>query len=100
MKQKQIQNWTCDDSAELYGIRNWGAGYFDLNDAGEIEVKVETAGGEIRAVSLMDIAQGATERGLGMPLLVRVENLLDAQIAATAMFSAVYFPSRSISNTR
>ncbi|MGL6162134.1 biosynthetic arginine decarboxylase [Microbulbifer sp.] len=81
MKQRQIQDWTCEDSAELYGIRNWGAGYFDLDKAGEVTVQVETASGETRAVSLMDIARGATERGLGMPLLLRIENLLDAQIA-------------------
>ncbi|MCX2800305.1 biosynthetic arginine decarboxylase [Microbulbifer thermotolerans] len=81
MKQRQVQDWSGEDAAELYGIRNWGAGYFDLNEAGEITVRVETASGEIRSVSLMDIARGATERGLGLPLLLRIENLLDAQIA-------------------
>ena len=81
MKQQQVKDWTCEDSAELYGIRNWGAGYFDLSDSGEITVCVETSDGETRSVSLMDIARGATERGLGMPLLLRIENLLDAQIA-------------------
>ncbi|MBB3062678.1 biosynthetic arginine decarboxylase [Microbulbifer rhizosphaerae] len=81
MKQRQVQDWTCEDSAELYGIRNWGAGYFDLDKSGEVTVQVETSNGETRAVSLVDIARGATERGLGMPLLLRIENLLDAQIA-------------------
>ncbi|SDK55628.1 biosynthetic arginine decarboxylase [Microbulbifer yueqingensis] len=81
MKQQQVKDWTCEDSAELYGIRNWGAGYFDLNDSGEITVKVPAGDGETRAVSMMEIAQGAMERGLGMPLLLRIENLLDAQVA-------------------
>ncbi|WP_308364111.1 MULTISPECIES: biosynthetic arginine decarboxylase [unclassified Microbulbifer] len=81
MKQRQVQDWTCEDSAELYGIRNWGAGYFDLDKSGEVTVQVETTSGETRAVSLVDIARGATDRGLGMPLLLRIENLLDAQIA-------------------
>ncbi|MCA0900374.1 MULTISPECIES: biosynthetic arginine decarboxylase [Microbulbifer] len=81
MKQQQIENWTCEDSAELYGIRNWGADYFNLNQRGEITVEVKNDAGELHAVSLLDIAHGATERGLGMPLLVRFENLLDAQIA-------------------
>ena len=80
MKQQQVQDWTCEDSAELYGIRNWGAGYFDLSESGEVTVCVENSAGETRSVSLMDIARGATERGLGMPLLLRIENLLDAQI--------------------
>ncbi|MCA0893188.1 biosynthetic arginine decarboxylase [Microbulbifer agarilyticus] len=81
MKQQQIENWTCEDSAALYGIRNWGADYFNLNQSGEITVEVKNDDGELHAVSLLDIAHGATERGLGMPLLVRFENLLDAQIA-------------------
>ncbi|MBY6191186.1 biosynthetic arginine decarboxylase [Microbulbifer agarilyticus] len=81
MKQQQIENWTCEDSAALYGIRNWGADYFNLNQRGEITVEVKNDAGELHAVSLLDIAHGATERGLGMPLLVRFENLLDAQIA-------------------
>ncbi|QKX16377.1 biosynthetic arginine decarboxylase [Microbulbifer sp. YPW1] len=81
MKQQQIENWTCEDSAELYGIRNWGAGYFNLNQSGEITVEVKNEAGDLHAVSLLDIAHGATERGLGMPLLVRFDNLLDAQVA-------------------
>ncbi|GAB2512743.1 biosynthetic arginine decarboxylase [Microbulbifer agarilyticus] len=81
MKQQQIENWTCADSAALYGIHNWGADYFNLNQRGEITVEVKNDAGELHAVSLLDIAHGATERGLGMPLLVRFENLLDAQIA-------------------
>ncbi|WOX04282.1 biosynthetic arginine decarboxylase [Microbulbifer pacificus] len=81
MKQQQIENWTCEDSADLYGIRNWGAGYFNLNDAGEITVEVTNTAGTTHSVSLMDIAHGANERGLGMPLLVRFENLLEAQVA-------------------
>ncbi|WP_105102351.1 biosynthetic arginine decarboxylase [Microbulbifer pacificus] len=81
MKQQQIKNWTCEDSADLYGIRNWGAGYFNLNDAGEITVQVTNTAGTTHSVSLMDIAHGANERGLGMPLLVRFENLLEAQVA-------------------
>lgn len=81
MKQQQIENWTCEDSADLYGIRNWGAGYFNLNDSGEITVEVTNTAGTTHSVSLMDIAHGANARGLGMPLLVRFENLLEAQVA-------------------
>ena len=44
-------------SAELYGIRNWGAGYFDINDAGEVTVRVP-ADGAHATVSLMEIIKG------------------------------------------
>ncbi|MBE0598199.1 MAG: biosynthetic arginine decarboxylase [Desulfuromonadales bacterium] len=72
--------WTADDSARLYGIRDWGAGYFDLNAQGEVAVKVAFPTGGV-TVSLMDIVSGIAQRGHAMPVLLRIENLLDAQIA-------------------
>ncbi|HTQ76421.1 MAG TPA: biosynthetic arginine decarboxylase [Burkholderiales bacterium] len=72
--------WTAAQSAELYGIRNWGAGYFDINDAGEVTVSVP-ADGKTATVSLMEIIAGMQQRGLQMPVLIRLDNLLEAQIA-------------------
>ncbi|MFY9317005.1 MAG: biosynthetic arginine decarboxylase [Burkholderiales bacterium] len=71
--------WSPAQSAELYGIRNWGAGYFDINDAGEVTVKVP-ADGAHATVSLMEIIKGMQQRGLQMPVLLRMDNLLEAQI--------------------
>ena len=33
-----FEHWTARDSADLYGIKDWGAGYFDINDKGELVV--------------------------------------------------------------
>ena len=73
-------DWSPASSAELYGIRNWGAGYFDINDAGEVTVSVP-ADGKVATVSLMEIIAGMQQRGLQMPVLLRLDNLLEAQIA-------------------
>lgn len=72
--------WSPEDSAALYGIRDWGAGFFDLNDQGEVVVKVPFPGGEAK-VSLMDIVAGLEKRGHVMPLLLRIENLLDIPLS-------------------
>lgn len=74
-----MERWTSDRSRELYGIRNWGAGYFDISDAGEVQVLPQ---GKKRgpAVSLMDIVSGLEERGMNMPVLLRIENILDSRI--------------------
>jgi arginine decarboxylase len=71
--------WTAAESAELYGIRNWSAGYFDIADDGDVTICVPGNGDRV-AVSLMDIIAGMQQRGLQMPVLLRIENLLDAQI--------------------
>jgi len=79
MKPNGKANWSAADSADLYGIRSWGAGYFGLEDSGNVCIKAPFAQKEI-SVSLMDIIGGMQERGLQMPVLLRIENLLDSQI--------------------
>ncbi len=71
--------WTTDKSAELYGIRDWGTGYFDISSQGEVIVQVPF-GDNTSKVALMDIIQGMKDRGLEMPSVLRIENLLDARI--------------------
>lgn len=73
-------HWTAQQSADLYGIREWGAGYFDVSEQGDAVVTVNVGGGTIN-VPIIDIANGMKERGLTMPAVLRIENLLDDRIA-------------------
>jgi len=79
-KTELLGRWTKEKSEELYGIKNWGAGYFSISDKGEVMVNPYRDNPTI-AISIMDIISGIRERGLDMPVLLRVENLLDAQIS-------------------
>lgn len=67
--------WTPRQSADLYGVDRWGNDYFGLSDQGLVTAKTLNT-----QVPLMDIVQGMTERDLQMPVLLRIENILDAQI--------------------
>ncbi len=67
--------WSAQQSAELYGIERWGNDYFGLSEKGFVTAKTLNT-----QVPLMDIVQGMTERDLQMPVLLRIENILDAQI--------------------
>lgn len=73
-----LDRWTIEDSADLYGIRNWGAGYFDISEKGD--VLVTPFGDKSVSVSIPEIIQGIEDRGLAMPVLLRLGNILDAQI--------------------
>ncbi len=75
-----LDRWTKEKSEELYGIKNWGNGYFSISDKGEVQVTPFRENKSI-AISLMDIISGIRERGLDLPVLLRFENLLDAQIS-------------------
>ncbi len=72
-------HWSVDDSVELYNIRNWGAGYFDVSPKGEAII-YPFGQGRGPAVSIPEIIGGMRERGYDMPVLLRVENILDSQL--------------------
>jgi arginine decarboxylase len=71
--------WTGADAAQLYGVADWSAGYFDVSACGEVEVVTPCRSEPVR-VSLMDVVAGMRERDLGMPVMLRIENLLDHRI--------------------
>jgi len=67
--------WSTDDSAELYGIREWGHDYFDISRSGEVVVNLKD-GTKTKSVSLASIVKGLRERGTQLPLLIRFGDLL------------------------
>ncbi|WP_087506402.1 biosynthetic arginine decarboxylase [Neiella marina] len=67
--------WTTAQSAELYSVERWGNDYFGYNQDGFVTAKTLNT-----EVPLMDIVQGIAERDLSMPVLLRIENILDAQL--------------------
>jgi arginine decarboxylase len=80
VKKESLERWTIEDSAELYGIRNWGAGYFDIAPNGDVTYSPDRKGGRPQ-ISIMELLSGVKARGLGMPVLLRIGNILDSQIS-------------------
>ncbi|MGB5734698.1 MAG: arginine decarboxylase, partial [Thiohalocapsa sp.] len=72
-------DWTCADAAELYGIDRWGKDHFSISRNGEVEVRTGCGGSEHRA-SLRQIVAGLEERGLELPIMLRLENLIEHRI--------------------
>ncbi len=79
-KKRASRKWDSEDSVELYGIRNWGAGYFDINSDGETVIRPYGREGSPE-VSVLEVIKEVKERGYDMPVLLRIENILDSQIA-------------------
>ncbi|HDZ16527.1 MAG TPA: biosynthetic arginine decarboxylase, partial [Methylophaga aminisulfidivorans] len=71
--------WSAEHSARLYGVRDWGSDYFDVSEEGNAVVSVKF-GEKTVNVPLIDIVNGMRERGLDMPAVLRIENLLDQRI--------------------
>lgn len=79
MKTEMKSNWTAEDSANLYGIKQWGAGNFAVSPEGEVTVTTASEAG-VNSVALTEIVKAAQARGHSLPLLLRIENLLDSRI--------------------
>ncbi len=79
-KVEVLGRWKKEKSEELYGIKNWGGSYFSISDEGEVMINPYKNNPK-SAVSFMEMISGMRERGLDMPVLLRFENLLDAQIS-------------------
>ena len=80
-KNKTLQQWSISESSELYGIRDWGAGYFDITSEGDVAI-CPFGSDQGTSISIPRIIREMKERGLELPVLLRIENLLDAQISS------------------
>src|SRR5215813_8377710 len=68
------QRWTIADAFETYSIRSWGAGYFGLNDKGNVSVNPEGPAGP--NLDLKELVDEVRRRGIGLPLLIRFTDVL------------------------
>jgi arginine decarboxylase len=80
MKVETLTRWAVNDAADLYGIRNWGLGYFDISDKGEVVIRPQGRNGTSCA-SFKDIIADLQARGVSMPVLLRFSDVLAARVA-------------------
>jgi len=66
--------WTIADALETFAIRNWGQGYFGINEKGN--VCVHPAGPDTPSFDLRDLVQEVSRRGISLPLLIRFSDVL------------------------
>ena len=74
--------WTVDQSAELYGIQNWGRDFVRINEQGQLLVAPEGEDGP--QVNLRALADDLQARGIGLPVLIRFPDILAARLRMLA----------------
>ena len=81
--------WDTQQARNLYNIQRWGAGYFDINEAGRVVARpLREAGTE---VDITDVIEEAKARGLKFPLLIRFQDILRHRVESinTAFRNAI-----------
>lgn len=70
----QLNLWSPQDSAKLYRVEEWGAGYFGVTPQGTLGVYPDTD--PSRCIDLYDVARGLAARDLTPPVIVRFPGIL------------------------
>lgn len=74
-----IRSWRVRDAVELYGIDRWGAGYFKVNEKGNVEIQPRGKDGP--RIDLKDLVDDLIRRGIELPILIRFTDILRDRIA-------------------
>ncbi len=71
-------NWGIEQSKDLYGIGNWGSGYFEIGKNGQVQVTPHGPVGP--KVDLLELATDLQERGIRVPMLIRFPDITKSRI--------------------
>lgn len=70
--------WTVEDATRLYGMADWGKGYFGVNQKGHVSVMPGKNPAE--QIDLLDLVNGLADRGVHSPVLIRFSGILEHRL--------------------
>ncbi|HNX50827.1 MAG TPA: biosynthetic arginine decarboxylase [Thermoanaerobaculaceae bacterium] len=76
--QVSLAKWSLEEARELYNIRDWGRGFFDINEAGNIVVLPDRD--KQRFLDIKEFMDDLEIRELQAPVLIRFTDLLQKRI--------------------
>ncbi len=77
-----MTKWNIEESRELYNIRGWGLGYFDINNKGHIVVQPQDE--SHHSIDLKELVEDIQAKGYSLPALIRFSDILKTSITKLA----------------
>ncbi len=77
-KTMYMRPWHIEDAIELYNVNGWGAGYFSINERGNVVVRPRKERGAV--VDLKELVDELLLRDITPPVLIRFLDILDDRI--------------------
>ncbi len=71
-------DWSIDRAIQYYNIAGWGAGFFSVNERGHMVVHPHGQPGP--TIDMMDVVEDIRERSIGLPCVVRFQDVLRARV--------------------
>jgi hypothetical protein len=68
-----IEPWSTEKSALMFGIENWGEGYFAINQKGNVIVRPNRNGVDI---DVSELIASLVQRGIDVPVLLRFDGII------------------------
>lgn len=72
-------DWDVEKSSHLYGIGDWGGGYFSIQSDGQVLIHPKKFHQDEK-VALYDLMTDLKERGIRTPILIRFMDIIDERI--------------------
>ncbi|NTV76129.1 MAG: arginine decarboxylase, partial [Holophaga sp.] len=73
-----IKNFTVQDAMSMYGVKEWGYGFFGVNSKGHLVV--HPTRDENLSCDVFDIVQHLRKKGVATPLILRFPQILAARV--------------------
>lgn len=73
------QSWTTEDAERAYGIKRWGAGYFSVNEKGNLQVTPDLNNKDMR-IDVKSVVEEIKQEGVQFPVVVRFHDILRSQV--------------------
>lgn len=77
-EQVTLAKWSIDEARELYNIPEWGRGFFDINDKGDVVVLPQRD--KHKSLDIKEFMDELEMRGIHAPVLIRFTDLLQKRI--------------------
>ncbi len=76
----KTENWTVEDSENVYRVKRWGAGYFEIGQNGNLHVTPDPSNKDIR-IDFKAVVEEIKQEGIQFPVVVRFHDILRSQVA-------------------
>lgn len=73
------KKWTIDDSEQLYRVKRWGAGYFEIGQNGNLHVTPDPLNTDLR-IDFKTVVEEIKQKGIQFPVVVRFHDILRSQV--------------------
>jgi arginine decarboxylase len=76
----RTKKWTIDDSENIYRVKRWGDGYFEIGQNGNLHITPDPSNTDMR-IDFKAVIDEIKQEGIQFPLVLRFHDILRSQVA-------------------